>query len=821
MRHYCSLFILFTFFHSLSFAQYFTLSGKVTNNKLEPLPLVSIKLKGLPIGTITKEDGTYELRVEEGKYDVVISMVGFKAQVITLVLNKNYIQNIILDAEEAKNLSEIIIRGKSRDRSEEIIRKVIQQKENIITAAGPYSCDVYIKAIQQDSSTRHTKSKKTLPDSVRWKNRNAELEKMSMAEVILRYDHETNSRVKEERTGVAKRGNPESLYYLSLTEGDFNLYNNLVKTTLSPVPFLSPISYNGMAAYKYKMTDIKQEGGRKIYTISIKPRQLSNVTIEGVLTVVDSAWVILNARFTLPVYHIPEYDHFEVSQQYSFVNNTAWMISRQQFTYFSKSNKKKLSGQTIASYQNFELNKVFPKKYFGVEVSATTQQAYDRDSLFWEKTRTEPLSPKEIQFIRYKDSIHRVITSKIYLDSIDRLTNKVTWKKVLVFGQPVYNREKERRWNFPPLISLYQPFQFGGTRISPTIIYIKTYPSRKNILVFATLSYGFRNKDVNGSIRVSRMYNPFNRGFYRVEVGRNFQYIYQGDAWINMIKRNNFYLNNSLGLGHGLEIANGLFLYTDLEMALRRSVSNYKTNPKVDSLFGDILDNNQAIPFDPYNALYGKIRLAYTPFQHYIREPKEKIILGSAWPTFYTEWQKGIPRVFNSKVNFDYLEFGMEQELKLGITGVSKYNIKTGSFLNTKDLRLVDYHFQRRGDPVLFMNPQEAFQSLDSSFPVFKRFYQGHYLHEFNGAILNKIPLFKKLQLREIAGAGFLIAPERNLRYAEIFAGVERVFKWPFDPLGKIKIGVYIIGSAANQYRNPVQLKIGITSWDKKRNKWI
>jgi len=39
--------------------------------------------------------------------------------------------------------------------------------------------------------------------------------------------------------------------------------------------------------------------------------------------------------------------------------------------------------------------------------------------------------------------------------------------------------------------------------------------------------------------------------------------------------------------------------------------------------------------------------------------------------------------------------------------------------------------------------------------------------------------------------------------------------------LAKFKVGVYIIGSAANQFRNPVQLKIGITSWDKKRNKWI
>jgi hypothetical protein len=818
-RNYCLLSIAILL-SPLLHAQFFTISGKVTNNKLEALALVSIQVKGLPVGAVTKEDGTYQFKLEEGTYEIAVTMVGFKPLVITLPVSKNYIQNFILEPDETKNLSEVIVRGKAKDRSEEIIRQVIRHKDGLLAAAGAYSCNVYIKSVQEDSSARRNKKgKKPLPDSLLL--RNADLQKMAMAEVTLRYDHETDNRVKEERTGVVKRGDPASLFYLSLTEGNFNLYNNLLKIpALSDVPFLSPVSYSGLLAYKYKMVNIKQQGNRKIYTISIKPKQLSNVTVEGELTIIDSAWVILDANFTLPNYHIPEYDHFEVSQHYSFVNDSAWMITRQQFVYYAKSNKRKLSGQTVVSYNDFELNKSFPRKHFGVEVSATSQEAYDRDSLFWQRARTEPLTAKEIRFIHYRDSIHRVITSKPYLDSIDKRTNKFTWKKLLFTGQTIYTREKERTWHLPPVIALYQPLQFGGTRVSAGVFYNKRYKSKKTITLYTNLSYGFRNKDINGSIRFHRMYNPFNHGFYSIDLGRDFQYIYQGDAWINMIKRNNFYLNNSMAFRHGLEIANGLNLYTDLELALRRSVSHYKTNSKVDSLFGDILEDNQAIAFDPYNAVYGKIRLQYTPGQRYIREPKQKIILGSKWPTFYASWRKGLPRIMNSKVDFDYLEFGIEQEIKLGIAGVSKYNVKTGSFLTKRDLRLVDYQFQRRGDPLLFMNPHEAFQSLDSTFPVFNRFYQGHYVHEFNGAIINKIPFLKKLKLRELAGGGFLVAPERKLTYAEVFAGVERVFKWPFDPLAKIKIGIYVVGSAANQFRNPLQFKIGITSWDKVRNKW-
>lgn len=807
------------FFPAYLFAQEYRVHGKITNTKLEPLALVSIEVKNTKIGTTTKNDGTFELLLDDGMYDLVITMIGYKSQLINIVVNKApYVLNVIMEEDVGKNLSAVVVKGKSRDWSEQIIRNVISQKQKIIEAAGDYSCETYIKAIQFDSSNR--KNKKAI-DTSKINPVDAELYRMAMAEVVLKLDHKSTGQIKEERTGVKKNGSIQSLFFLSNTEGDFNFYNNLVKTPgISTVPFVSPISYSGLMAYRFKLSKTEIINGKKVYTINVKPRQVSNATVEGEVRIMDSLWVILSTKFRFPSYHLPEYDFFEVQQQYQFVDNTAWMITRQQFTYYSKSNRSKLSGQTIATYKNFQLNKPFAKNYFGVEVSSTTQEAYEKDSSFWNTARTEPLTPKELRFIQFRDSIYRAIHTKAYLDSLDKSINRITWKKILFTGQTFHNHEKEKNWYLPAAPSIYNPFQFGGARINLSVFHSKTYKSRKNISVYADLSYGIRNKDLNGSVRFSRMYNPFNRGYYTIEAGRRFDYIFEGDAWINMLKRSNVYLANSLKVDHGLELINGLKLSTIAEIGIRRSVSNYKTNDRVDSLFGDILDNNQAVAFQEYNALYGEVRLSYTPFQRYIREPKEKIILGSAWPTTYVSLRKGIPNILNSKVDFDYLEFGLEQEIKLGLAGISRYVVKSGSFLSTKDLRIVDYKWQRRGDPILFMNPDRAFQSLDSTFAVFKRFYQAHYVHQFNGFLLNKIPLLKKLQLHEMAGGGFLAAKERNLRYVEAFAGVERVFKWPFDPLTKFKLGVYIEGSAANQFSNPVRFKVGITSWDKRMNRW-
>lgn len=805
-------------------AQSLKVFGKITNAKIEPVAFASVQVKEYKQGTVTKEDGSYELELEEGKYELVISMIGYKVQKITIILQKtNLRQEVILEAADATTLSEVTVKGKFRDKAEDYIRNVIRNKDAIEAAAGAYSCNVYIKAVQEDSMEFKKPKKPAQHDSlIKAKQVNNELNRMAMAEIVLKLDRESAKRVKEERTGISKRGNAFNLFFLSTTEADFNFYNNIVSIpTISATPFLSPLSYSGLLAYRFKTLKTETVKGQKIYTIGVKPRQLSNATVEGEITIADSTWVVLHTKLQLPKYHLAEYDFFEVEQQYEFINNKAWMVTRQELTYKAISDKKKSSGRTVVTYNNFELNKQFDKKYFGVELSIAAAAAYKRDSSFWQANRLEPLTEKEVRFIHYKDSVYQATHTKIYLDSLDAVTNKITWQKILFKGQNFNNHEKRRTWNLPALYTLYQPFSFGGTRLQAFAGYAKTFASRKNIYINGDLSYGFNNKDLNGSLRINRLYNPFNRGYYYVSLEKSFEAIFNSDAWINMIKRSNVYLHQAVGLGHSIELTNGLYLFSNVDLALRRSVSGYKTNAKIDSLFSDVLDNNQAVAFPSYNAFYGKLRLEYTPGQKYIREPKEKVIVGSVWPTFYVQWRKGIPGIIKSKIDFDYLEFGIRQSIKLGIMGTSSYTLKSGSFIQKKDLRLVDYKFQRRGDPFLFLNPNEAFQSLDSTFATFKRFYEGHYIHEFNGALLNKIPFFKKIGLREIAGAGFLIAKERNLRYAELFTGVERVFKVPFNQLGKFKLGVYVVGSVANQFRNPVQFKIAITTWDRKRGKWF
>ena len=119
-------------------AQQYLLQGNVTNANLEPMSFVTVQIKDLQIGTKTDEKGHYEFKLEEGQYEIVFSLIGYKKQRIKFVHQKNSApENVILE-ESAHNMNEVKIVSFRKDKAEELIRTVIRQKIlGVNRATGP------------------------------------------------------------------------------------------------------------------------------------------------------------------------------------------------------------------------------------------------------------------------------------------------------------------------------------------------------------------------------------------------------------------------------------------------------------------------------------------------------------------------------------------------------------------------------------------------------------------------------------------------------------------------------------------------------------
>ncbi|SDF16299.1 TonB-linked outer membrane protein, SusC/RagA family [Dyadobacter soli] len=109
-----------------------TITGKVVDEKNNPLPGVSVVVKGTTIGSITGTDGTYSLSVADNAATLAFSFIGYTSQEITIG-NQSNIQVTLLPSSE--ELTEVVVVGYGTQSSAAVTGAVsnIQAKDLIRT----------------------------------------------------------------------------------------------------------------------------------------------------------------------------------------------------------------------------------------------------------------------------------------------------------------------------------------------------------------------------------------------------------------------------------------------------------------------------------------------------------------------------------------------------------------------------------------------------------------------------------------------------------------------------------------------------------------
>ena len=94
-----------------------TITGKVLSNKGEPVPFASVAISNNSSGTTTDENGTYRLKLKEGRYTVIASSVGFLSTRKVISLAKNETKTIDFTITEAQELlQQVTVTGTRTDK---------------------------------------------------------------------------------------------------------------------------------------------------------------------------------------------------------------------------------------------------------------------------------------------------------------------------------------------------------------------------------------------------------------------------------------------------------------------------------------------------------------------------------------------------------------------------------------------------------------------------------------------------------------------------------------------------------------------------------
>lgn len=801
-----------------------SISGYVLTEDNDPIPYVNIFVKELNTGTSTDNQGRYFLNIDVGDYLVVFSSVGYETKSITMVVrDAPIVKNVYLKASN-RELEDIVVRASRKDPAYEIIQKVIDNRKSYLAQVTSSKRKVYVKATEQvDIKERERKKEKKMAidasaDYISFgpKKEIDPRSNLNMVEMYLELNYKSPDHYKEERTGHTAYGNQNGLFLPQFSETDFNFYHNQVELTgIAEAPMISPISRTAILAYKYKLESSTKEGPYLVHKIKVIPRKTSNSSAGGYLYINDRLWNINRLDLTLPKGSLKFYDQFRLKQDYQQIEDSLWIPFRQEFIYETKQGRyKNFKGSTVLHYSEYEKNYVFPKKFFGNEVASTTKEALERDSSYWNSTRPEALTTEQMAMIHYRDSIESVHKSQDYLDSLEAQYNKITLGEALIHGFGFRNTAQKRHLFVSSLLSLVNFEVIGGWRLGPYFFYNKLWENGKLLSTSSNFSIGLKNTDLQGNARIWYRYDPFRLGSIQLRIGRNFASINSYDAYLNQLKRSNFILNDHIGFTHRIELFNGFYLHTEANLNDRKSIEDYNST----TFITDIINDEDPLAFENYQAFVTDLKLSYTPKQKYMREPNRKVVLGSSFPTFSATHKKGWPGPFSSDINFDYLDLTVEQDIVLGIFGNSKYSLQLGKFINTKDLRFVDFKRFRESDPYLYSDPLHSFQLLDTSLITTDLFFEAHHIHHFNGALVNNIPLIKKLKVRVVAGIGVLWVKENNYRHEELFAGLERVFK--IGARRRLRLGIYGVVSESNQTKPATDFKISFDVIDTWKKDW-
>lgn len=824
-----------------------SISGKVTDNENSILPFVNIQVKNSTIGTASNDEGYYKLNLKPGNYTIIFSFVGYITYEhdVRITGNRNIQLNVSLQKLD-NVLNEILISADQKELARSIMRNLRNNRKIFLDAIQSYETEYYRKAslqsnipiklkldtLQIDSITEDVSINeefKTVTSKLFETYNKVYFQSPSRYKeiVIAENDYEASPLFQYLSIGISlnTRGlnisslqnNTRDPYIIvfDAASADFNFFkNNLHLPLISDKPFLSPLASTANLNYTFDYHGMYYENNKKIFIINVEPIFKNDALFSGLIHVEDSNWILKKIDLNFNKAALNYCSELRIIQHYNSENNQFITPLTTELIYKINEGRKTTEGNIFIEYFNRKINVEIPRSTFNNEVIKYNSDATEKDSIFWSNLRTKQFSEQELQFAKKIDSLKIHYSSPEYIHKLDSSFNDIRFWSFIYRGVGHRNRIKGYEFYFDPLLSQINPFGVGGYRHKLGGRYKKRYKNDYLLETEGFVDYGFLNKDTRGKIGVGLTYIPekFVRTFIRY--GDHYEMINDYASVISTFSRSNYVRTKGFSIAQRMEIINGLFGEITFSYSNQTPITDMKLESWSSIIFGEL---NTPSDFKPYTKFDINLELKYRINQKYIMKGKRKILLDSNWPELSLIYRKGIPKLFNSEVNFDFIEVGVHHDMTLSRWGTSGGNLLLGSFVNKKNLRIIEHKYFRGSDILFFSNPLLSFQLLGPTLSSSTTYLRLNYIHHFDGAIFDKIPLISKLKISPAAGAGALLMTENNFKHIEFFAGIERKFRIKKE---LFRIGIYAVTADNTLTKPSLTYKIGLNFYNPYSQKW-
>lgn len=768
---------------------YSQIKGVVTDENNEPLPYVNIHVKNTSEGTTTNFDGAYLLKLDKGQYSIVFQYVGYNSVEEQINVSDESLElNIQLTPREYQ-LSTVEINAQAEDPAYAIIRKVQAKRQSYLEKMRNYECDAYVRGFNKI----YDAPEKILGQDVG--DMEGALDSTRQGVVYLSESvsklYVDGNKSKEVMYSSKVSGSDRGYSFNSAKEMEFNFYKNQLDLNRK---IISPIANGAMAIYDYRLEGTHfEKNGQLVNKIKVIPKNEYGPSFYGHIYINEDLWNIhsLELGVTSKATQLPFIDSLLFKQIFIPVDEDRWMPLSNVIRFKMSALGFKIGGNFACVYSNYLMDNVDPN-IFNREVFRVEKEANERSDQYWDSLRPIPLTVEEKVDYRRKDSIRIVRESPEYLDSIDRENNKFRPLSILT-GYSYQNSIKKTRWGYDPLsstaINTVQGLNFDGN-----ISYNKAFDKDRNRVFGANayLNYGFSDNQLRPRFSIYYRANRKNYLTFRLSGGRQVTQYSRREpisGGLNSImtyffRRNYMKVYDRNFISGRIDRELGNIFYGRLEMTYE------DRSPLTNQYFGSLgykdsrvfTSNNPQDPlsdeaaFKPHQALILRAGLRIKIGEKIWNYPDQRFKVGSNWPSLWIFYKKAL-NVFGGDVDYDLLYSIITKSYNTGTFGNLQLYLSAGKFLNTNDIRFIDYyHFMGNqthvGNPAYYnrrflLLPYYSNSTNDA-------FVEFHLQHHFNGFLLSKVPILKKLEWQLVGGVKLLDTPERGL-YTETHLGIDNI----------------------------------------------
>ena len=821
------------------------ISGIISDKNGEPLPFASIYIKNTTYGVSSNAFGEYFIELESGNYTIIFSYIGFENEEKSINLTeKPKIINVIL-TENDLGLIEYEVVSNTKNKALEILEKVKKVKKKYVEKN--FSCEEYSKntiekrqfKLQRKDTIElwqldTSKSINFKNDVLKFVESYGDLYKLDGVKYWSYDGYHDFADTKQEQDFVIIQSfedfgeynitpqyevDDKYDYLIKLSEIEFDLYENNIPIKIANKPIVSPLSPGSRTYYKYDYLGfIPQEDSVIIHKIKITPRFKNEPLLKGVLFIEDSTFLLKSVELELsgPLQSEFNIKNFHFIQNYEQFKDQN-LIKRKIIDYTIKEKIYKILGNSVTVNKNFKFLKDLPADFKKNQVKYFSDSSEKISNQKWKSIRQLDLKKNEIEYINYTDSLRDYYQSEEYALEQDSIYNKITWSNILWEGIGKKNRYKGYSFYIWPVVSQFNFLGIGGYRHNLGFNYSQNINKKYKIATRNNLDYGLANKDFKGSTNISIITNDKKYKQFSLELGDQYKAINRYPSIVTAFSRSNYVRSQNIETGYRTEILNGIYGEVKFQYTNQIPIDNLDLNSDLFTESIDSILELSPVKFDSYRKSETRIQLTWLPFQKFYYKKNKKIVVGTKYPTVNFTYRKGIPELFKSEINFDYLELGINDEFTIPHLGKSKWNIQTGAFVNKKKLRIVEWKYFRGSDRGFFSNPLFSSQLLENTLFTENSFLRGNYVHSFDGNIFNKLPLISKLGLQLSTGLSTLIISDQDFTHLETFIGISRPFRI-FG--GLVKFGIFLSTSINSKNGIQSELKLGANAYNSFNNQW-